>query len=111
MEPAAGERRRQVPRRLQSGEPSHGTDPAQQFAGGEPQLAAAQLLYAAPPPGQLIPGFAAVLPQPSALHAQPAGRARRQEPAGIDDRRKPSTLALPAGPRTAAKPARLNRGG
>jgi hypothetical protein len=39
--PAPGEDRRQVPRRPQSGEPDHGADPAQQFAGGEPQLAAA----------------------------------------------------------------------
>ena len=31
--------------------------PAQQFAGGEPQLAVAQLHYAAPPHGQLIPAL------------------------------------------------------
>ena len=42
---------------LRRGEPGHGADPAQQFAGGEPQLAAAYLLHPAPPPGQVVSGL------------------------------------------------------
>jgi hypothetical protein len=59
---------------------------AQQFAGREPQFTAAQLLHAAPSPGWFLLGLAAVLLEPSALHAQPTCRTERQKPAGIDDR-------------------------
>src|SRR6201992_1388194 len=111
MEPASGEDWRQVPRPPPSGAPDHDADPAQQFARRKPQLAAAQRLHIAPPSGQPVSEFVALLPQPSALHAQPVGRAHRQEPAGIDDRRTPSALAHPAGPRAASEPARLRRGG
>jgi hypothetical protein len=54
--------RGQVPRRLRRGEPSHSADPTQQFAGGEPRLAAAQLFHAASPFGQRVSGSAAILP-------------------------------------------------
>src|SRR5664279_2734764 len=111
MEPAPGEDWRHVPCPPQSGEPDHGADPAQQFAGRKPQLAAAQLLHIAPPPGQPVSKFVALLPQPPALHAQPVSRARRQEPTGIDEWRTPSALAHPAGPRAASEPARLSLGG
>jgi hypothetical protein len=58
-----------------------------------------------------LPGLAAVLSEPSMLHAQPPCRAQRQKPAGIDDRSKSSALADAAGPRAASAPASLNRGG
>ncbi|CAE6808958.1 hypothetical protein R69888_05569 [Paraburkholderia haematera] len=44
-----------VPRRLRRRRPGHRTHAAQQCAGGKPQLAAAQLLHAAAPYGQLVP--------------------------------------------------------
>jgi transposase-like protein len=42
------------------------------LVGGEPQLSAAQLFHAAPPPGWLILKFTAILPEPPPLHAKPA---------------------------------------
>src|SRR3954447_6010411 len=92
-------------------QPRHGANTAQQFAGREPQFTAAHLLHPAPSPGQLIFGLAAVLLEPSALHAQPTCRTHRQEPAGIDDQPRPSALADAAGPRASSAPPRLNRGG
>jgi hypothetical protein len=82
---------------------------AQQFAGREPQFTAAQLLHAAPSPGWFLLGLAAVLLEPSALHAQPTCRTERQKPAGIDDRPRPSALADAAGPRATSAPPRLTR--
>src|SRR5271157_1799139 len=57
----------QVPRAVRGGEPDHGANTAQQFAGGEPQFAAAHLLHAAPPSGRFVSELVAVLPEPSAL--------------------------------------------
>jgi hypothetical protein len=111
MEPASSDNGRQVPHALRRREPGHGAHPAQQLAGGEPQLAAAQLLHPAPAPGRLVSRLAAVLPQPPALPAQPACRAPGQEPTETDDRPKPSALAHPAKPGTASAPASLTRGG
>jgi hypothetical protein len=68
-----------VPRRLRRRGAGHGSHAPQQFAGGEPQLAAAQLLHAAAPSGHPLSRPAALLPEPSALHAQPTDRASRQE--------------------------------
>ncbi len=91
--------------------PRHGGHAAQQLAGGDPQLAAAHLLYPAPAPRRGVSGPAAILPEPSALPAQPTCRTPRQEPAGVDDRPRPSALADPARPGTASAPTRLTRGG
>jgi len=77
----------------------------------KPQLAAAPLLHPPSPPGQLVLGFAAVLPEPPPLPAQPACRAPWQKPAGTDDGPNPSALAHPVGPGTASAPASLTRGG
>src|SRR5215212_7206139 len=99
----------QVPRPVRRRAPGHGRHAAQQLARGEPQLAAAHLLHLAPPPRRLIPGPAAVLPEPPPLPAQPARRAPGQEPAGADDRPGPSALAHPAGPGTASAPTGLTR--
>jgi hypothetical protein len=63
----------------------------------------------APPPGQFILGLAAVLLEPSALHAQPTCRTQRQEPARIDDRPRPSALVDAAGPRATSTPASLTQ--
>jgi hypothetical protein len=111
VEPASSEARRHVPCGLRCRQPGHGRNTAQQFTGGKPQLAAAHLLHAAPPLGRFIPGLAAVLPEPSVVHAQPMCRAQRQEPTGIDDRPRPSALAYATGPRVTSAPASLNRGG
>jgi len=111
VEPASNEDRLQVQRSLRRREPGHGANTAQQLVDREPQLAATQLLHTAPPPGRLVSGLATFLPEPSTLHAQPAGRAQRQKSAGIDDRPRPSTLAHPAGPRASSAPASLTRGG
>jgi hypothetical protein len=51
--------------------------PAQQCAGGEPQLTAAHLLHPAPAPRWLLPGAVALLPEPPPLPTQPACRAPR----------------------------------
>src|SRR4051812_43226462 len=110
VEPAAGTDRAQVPGPVHGREPGHGGYATQQLARGEPQLAAAHLLHLAPPPGRLVPGPAAVLPEPPPLPAQPARRAPGQEPAGADDRPGPSTLAHPAEPGTASAPAGLTTG-
>src|SRR5271166_5626496 len=80
-------------------------------SGGEPELAAAGLLYAAPPPGRFVTELAAVLPEPSALHAQLSYRTQRQKPTGIDDRPRPSALAHLAGPAASSAPASLTWGG
>src|SRR4051794_34338011 len=101
VERAASADGRQVPRPVWRRAPGHGRHAAQQLAGGEPQLAAAHLLHLAPPPRRLIPGPAAVLPEPPPLCAQPARRAPGPEPAGADDRPGPPALAHPAGPGTA----------
>src|ERR687886_1050400 len=108
--PAQSADRAQVPRPVRGREPGHGGHAAQQFAGGDPQLAAAHLLHPAPPPRRLVPGPAAVLPEPPPLPAQPARRAPGPEPARADDRPRPPALADPAGPRTASAPAGLTRG-
>jgi hypothetical protein len=92
-------------------QPGHGADPAQQFAGRKPQFTTAQLLHAAPSSGRFLLGLAAVLLEPSALHAQPTCRTERQKPAGIDDRPRPSALAGAAGPRATSAPPRLTQGG
>src|ERR1700710_3149471 len=47
VEQAASRDGQQVSRRLRRGKPSHGANSTQQFTGGEPQLAAAQLLHPA----------------------------------------------------------------
>src|SRR3954466_5187178 len=109
VERAASADGRQVPRPVRRRASGHDRYAAQQLPGGEPQLAAAHLLHPAPPPWRLIPGLAAVLPEPPPLPAQPARRAPRQKPAGADDRPGPSTLAHPAGPGTASAPAGLTR--
>src|SRR3954471_24981106 len=109
MEPAASADGRQVPRPVRRRAPGHGRHATQQLVGGEPQLAAAHLLHPAPPPRRLIPGLAAVLPEPPPLPAQPARRASGQEPTGADDRPGPSALAHPAGPGTASAPTGLTR--
>src|SRR5271166_5662676 len=75
VEPASNKDGQQVPRAVRRGEPSLGTNTGQQFAGGEPQFAAAHLLHAAPPSGRSVSELGAVLPEPSAFHAQPACRA------------------------------------
>src|SRR3954463_11061479 len=111
MEPAAGAGGGQGPRPVRRRAPGHGRRAAQQLVGGEPQLAAAHLLHLAPPSRRLIPGPAAVLPEPPPLPAQPARRAPGQEPAGADDRPRPPALAHPAGPGTASAPAGLTWGG
>ena len=90
-------------------QPRHGANTAQQFAGREPQFTTAQLLHASPPPRRFILGFAAILLEPSALHAQPTGRTQRQEPARIDDRPRPSALADVAGPRATSTPTSLTQ--
>lgn len=64
---------RSVPGRLRGRGAGHATHAAQQFAGGESQLAAAQLLHAAPSSGHPVPRPAALLPEPSALRTQPPG--------------------------------------
>src|SRR3982751_3223410 len=110
MEPTSGETGRQVPYAVRRRQPGYGANTAQQFAGREPQFTAAHLLHAAPSPGRLILGLAAVLLEPSALHAQPTCRTERQKPAGIDDQPRPSTLADAAGPRATSAPPRLNPG-
>src|SRR5919202_3037053 len=101
----------QVPRPVRGRGPGHGGHAAQQFAGGEPQLAAARLLHPAPTPRRLIPGPAALLPEPPPLPGQPACRAPGQEPARADDRPGPFALADPAGSGTASAPAGLTWGG
>src|SRR4051795_7353132 len=111
VERAASADGRQVPRPVRRRASGHDRHAAQQLVGGEPQLAAAHLLHAAPPPRRLIPGLAAVLPEPPLLCAQPARRAPGQEPTGADDRSRPSALAHPAGPGTASAPAGLTWGG
>ena len=103
MESTSGEAGRQIPsavRRRQSGD---GANTAQQFAGREPQFTAAQLLHAASSPGWFLLELAAVLLEPSAVHAQPTRRTERQKPAGIDDRPRPSALANAAGPRATCR--------
>src|SRR3954471_12438476 len=110
VERAASADARQVPRPVRGRAPGHGRHAAQQLSGGEPQLAAAHLLHLAPPPRRLIPGPAAVLPEPPLLPAQPARRAPRQEPARADDRPGPSALAHPGRPGTASASAGLTRG-
>ena len=67
----------------------------------------AHLLHPASLPGQLVLGFAAVLPQPPPLHVQPTCRTQRQEPTGTGDRLWPAALAHPAGPGTASALASL----
>src|SRR4051794_14346699 len=111
VERAASADGRQVPCPVRCRAPGHGRHAAQQLARGEPQLAAAHLLPPAPSPRRLVPGPAAVLPEPPPLCAQPACRAPGQEPAGADDRPGPSTLAHLAGPGTASAPAGVTTGG
>src|SRR3954470_5000455 len=111
VERAASADGRQVPRPVWRRAPGHGRHAAQQLAGGEPQLAAAHLLHLTPPSRRLVPGPAALFPEPPPLCAQPACRALWQEPAGADDRPGPSALAHPAGPGTAPAPADLTWGG
>src|SRR5918993_2027144 len=111
VERAASADGRQVPRPVRRRAPGHGRHATQQLTRGEPQLAAAHLLHLAPPPRRLIPGLAAVLPEPPPLPAQPARRAPGQEPARADDRPGPSALAHSAGPGTASAPAGLTWGG
>jgi hypothetical protein len=98
--------RGQVPYLVRRRQPGHGANTAQQLAGREPQLAAAYLLHAAPPPGQLVPRLAPVFPEPSALHAQPVRRVTRQKPPR-SDRPRPSALADAARPRTTSASASL----
>ena len=64
-----------------------------------------------PVTGWFVSTLAEVLPEPSALHSQPACRALGQKPAGTDDQLRPSALAHPVGPGTASAPASLARGG
>jgi hypothetical protein len=99
----------QIPYLVRRPQPGHGANTAQQLAGRKPQLAAAYPLHAAPPPGQLVPRLAPVLPEPSALHAQPVRRAPRQKPPRSDDRPRPSTLVDVARPRTTSAFASLTR--
>ena len=107
----SGEVGRQIPYAVRRRQPGHGADTAQQFAGREHQFTATQLLHPAPPLGRFVLGLAAVLLEPSALHAQPTCRTQRQKPARIDDRPRPSALVDAAGPRANPAPARLTRGG
>ena len=83
---------------------------SQQRTGEEPQLAASQLLHAAPPAGGIVLESAAVLPESSVLPAQPAPRARRKKSLTIDDRTKPSSLAHAPGLWATSAAASLTQG-
>src|SRR4051794_28842894 len=111
LEPATRAAGRQVPRPGRRRQPGHGGHPAQQCAGGKPQLTAAHLLHAAPAPRWFLPGAVALLSEPPPLPAQPPCRAPGQKSARAADRPSASALAEPARLGTASAPASLIRGG
>src|SRR5580698_6854363 len=89
--------RRPIPRGVYGDRrPDRGDDPCQ-FAGGEPQQPAAELLHAAPPSGLGLPESAPVLPQPPRAGAERSSRTRGEDPRRTPDRPGASPLAGDAG--------------